>query len=481
MNRKMIFYTVGQLILLESGLLLFPCIIALIYGELICAAAYASVALCSAAVGGTLFFLLRKTDRTIYAREGLVIVALAWVVLSAIGAIPFVLSCDIPSYIDSFFEIVSGFTTTGASILTNVEALSHASLFWRSFSHWIGGMGVIVLMMAIMPSGDGRSMHIIRAEMPGPKVDKIVPKVRESAKILYLIYIVLTAAEIVLLLCGGMNLFEALLHSFGTAGTGGFGIKCDSVASYSSYIKWVIAIFMLIFGVNFNVYYLILVKRFTQALKSEETRIFLIIVLVSTGIITANIVGTYGSVFTALTDAFFQVSSIITTTGYSSVDFNLWGQLSKNVLFILMFIGGCAGSTAGGLKVSRVIIMYKSAQRELKRILHPRSVSSAKFEGKPIDREAEHGVLSYFALYFIVFAVLLLLVSLDCFDFETNITAVTACYNNIGPGFASVGPMSSFAAYSDLSKLILSAAMLLGRLELYPLLLTFAPSTWAKK
>lgn len=481
MNRKMIFYTLGQLIQLEAVFMLLPCVTSVIYGETTTALSFLAVSIGAWAVGFLLTKLLRNADRTIYAREGLVIVALVWLILSAIGAVPFVLSGDIPSYIDAFFEIVSGFTTTGASILANVEALSHGALFWRSFSHWIGGMGVIVLMMAITPNGEGRSIHIIRAEMPGPKVDKIVPKVKETAKILYLIYIVLTAVEVVLLLLGGMNLFESLLHSFGTAGTGGFGIKADSVASYSTYLKWVISIFMLIFGVNFNIYYFILIKKFTQALKSEELRVFLLIVLASSAIITGNIISSYDSFGSALTDAVFQVSSIITTTGYSTVDFNLWPQLSRTVLFLLMFIGGCAGSTAGGLKISRVIIMFKSARRELRRILHPRSVSSVKFEGKPVSTESEHGVLSYFAMYFIVYAALLLIISLEPFDFETNLTAVTACYNNIGPGLAGVGPMSSFAAYSDFSKLVLSAAMLLGRLELYPLLLTFIPSTWVRK
>lgn len=477
----MIFFTIGQLILLESVLLILPCAVALIYAEYFCALSFLAVAAVSAAAGLLLTIFFRKSDKTIYAREGLVTVALAWVILSAIGALPFVISRDIPSYIDALFEIISGFTTTGATILNNVEALSHGALFWRSFSHWIGGMGVIVLMMAIMPSGDGRSMHIIRAEMPGPKVDKIVPKVRETAKILYLIYIALTFVEVIFLLFGGMNLFEALLHAFGTAGTGGFGIKYDSMASYSTYIKWVVAIFMLIFSVNFNIYYFILTKKLVQAAKSEELHVFFGIVLVSSGIITVNLVNNDVSVGKAITDAVFQVSSIISTTGYSTVDFNLWPQLSKAVLFLLMFIGGCAGSTAGGLKVSRIIIMYKSACRELKRILHPRSVSSIEFEGKQVDSEAEHGVLSYLAMYFIVFAVLILLIFAEPFDFESNLTAVVTCYNNVGPGFAAVGPMFSFAQYSNYAKLVLSAAMLLGRLELYPLLLTFSPSTWRKK
>ncbi len=477
----MIFFTIGQLILLESVLLLLPCAVSLIYGEYSCALSFLAVAAAAAMAGLSLVYIFRKTDKTIYAREGLVTVALAWVILSAVGALPFVISRDIPSYVDALFEIISGFTTTGASILDDVEALSHGSLFWRSFSHWIGGMGVIVLMMAIMPSGDGRSIHIIRAEMPGPKVDKIVPKVRETAKILYLIYIALTFVEVIFLLFGGMSLFESLLHAFGTAGTGGFGIKYDSMASYSTYIKWVVTVFMLICSVNFNIYYYILSKKAAQAVKSEELHVFLAIVAVSTAVISLNLINSGISAENAVTDAAFQVSSVISTTGYSTVDFNLWPQLSKSILFILMFIGGCAGSTAGGLKVSRIIIMYKSACRELKRILHPRSVSSLKFEGKHVDSESEHGVLSYLAMYFIVFALLILLISAEPFDFETNITAVAACYNNVGPGFAAVGPMSSFSQYSDTAKLILSAAMLLGRLELYPLLLTFTPSTWSKK
>lgn len=481
MNRKMIFYTVGQLVLLEGVLLLLPGAASLIYSEYRCALSFFAVAAAAMAFGLALRILLRNTDRTIYAREGYVTVALAWIILSAIGALPFVLSGDIPSYADAFFEIVSGFTTTGASILTDVESLNHGALFWRSFSHWIGGMGVLVLMMAIMPTGEGRSIHLMRAEMPGPKVDKIVPKVRGNAKILYIIYVVLTLAEVIFLLCGGMSPFESLVHSFGTAGTGGFGVRGDSIASYSPYIKWVIAIFMLIFGVNFNIFYLILIKRFSQAARSEELRAYVLIVLVATAIITADVYSLYSGFGEALTESAFQVSSIITTTGYATVDFDLWPTLSKTILMLLMFIGGCAGSTAGGLKVSRIIILAKTARRELTRLLHPRSVGSLKFEGKTLEEDVNRGVLSYFAMYSFVFAFVLFIVSFEPYDLETNISAVCACFNNIGPGFGSVGPMANYSGYTAFSKVILSAAMLLGRLEIYPLLLTIAPSTWVKR
>lgn len=481
MNRKMIFYTVGQLILLDGVLMLLPCAVSLIYAEYRCALSFFAVAAGAVVLGLALRISLRNTDRTIYAREGFITVALAWIILSAVGALPFVISGDIPSYVDAFFEIVSGFTTTGASILTDVESLNHGALFWRSFSHWIGGMGVLVLMMAIMPTGEGRSIHLMRAEMPGPKVDKIVPKVRGNAKILYIMYIALTMAEVILLLCGGMNLFESLIHSFGTAGTGGFGVRGDSIASYSPYIKWVITIFMLIFGVNFNIYYLMLIKRFSQAVRSEELRAYILIVLVSVGVITANVYSLYSGFGEALTEAAFQVSSILTTTGYSTVDFDLWPTMSKTILLLLMFIGGCAGSTAGGLKVSRIIILAKTARRELTRLLHPRSVGSLKFEGKTLEDEVNRGVLSYFALYSFVFAIVLFFISFEPFDLETNISAVCACFNNIGPGFGAVGPMANYAGYTAFSKILLSAAMLLGRLEIYPLLLTLAPTTWVKK
>lgn len=477
----MIFYVAGQIIKLEAVLMLLPLACALIYGETRCALSFA-VTIAAALIGAcAITAATGKADRTIYAREGFIICAFAWIAMSAIGAVPFVLSGDIPSYTNAFFETVSGFTTTGASILDNPEVLSHGALFWRSFTHWIGGMGVLVLMMALIPNNNDRSIHIMRAEMPGPKVDKIVPRVRNSAKILYLIYIVMTLVQVAFLLAGGMSFFESIIYTFGTAGTGGFGIRGDSVGGYSPYIQWVITIFMLFFGVNFNLYYLILARKVRQAMRSEELWFYLSVVFVSTAFIAVNVADRYPTVGETVRQAAFQVSSIITTTGFSTTDFNLWPGFSKTVLLLLMFIGGCAGSTAGGLKVSRVVILGKIIKRELNLLVHPRSVAAVKLDGKRIDETTQSGVCSYFALYAILFAVIFLLLSLEPFDLETNLSAVAACFNNIGPGFSSVGPMSNFGAYSGWAKYLLSAAMLLGRLEIYPLLLTFTPSTWVKK
>ncbi len=481
MNRRMIFYVTGQIIKLEALLMLLPLACALIYGEMNSVFSFAVTAACALILGVIITAVTRKADRTIYAREGFVICAFAWIAMSAIGAVPFVLSGDIPSYTDAFFETVSGFTTTGASILDNPEVLTHGSVFWRSFTHWIGGMGVLVLMMAIIPNNNDRSIHIMRAEMPGPIVDKIVPRVRSSAKILYLIYIAMTMVLVVFLLIGGMDMFEALTHAFGTAGTGGFGIKSDSVGGYSPYLQWVITIGMLIFGINFNLYYLILIRRYKQALRSEELWIYLGVVVFSVLSVTANIAHLYPTLGETVRHAAFQVSSIITTTGFSTTDFDLWPEFSKTVLLMLMFIGGCAGSTGGGIKVSRVVILGKIIRCELKLLIHPRSVASVKLDGKRIDESTQNGVSSYLALYLVVFAVILILLSLEPFDMETNFTAVTACFNNIGPGFAAVGPMSNFDGYSAAAKYLLSAAMLMGRLELYPLILTFSPQTWIKK
>jgi len=482
MNRRMIAYMVGRILQIEAALLLLPLLTALLYTEWRVALAFLATAAIAAGVGTLLTLLIgKKRDRTIFAREGFIIVAFAWILMSVIGALPFVFSREIPSFVDAFFETVSGFTTTGASILTDVEAMSHGLLFWRSFTHWIGGMGVLVFIMAIFPSESGRSIHIMRAEMPGPIVGKLVPKIRDTAKILYLIYIGMTALLTILLLCGGMNLFESLIHAFGTAGTGGFGVKADSIGGYSPYLQWVITVFMLLFGVNFNLYYLILIRRTRSALKSSELWCYLAIVGLSVAAITANISPLYGTLSESIRHAAFQVSSIMTTTGYSTVDFNLWPSFSKTLLVVLMFIGGCAGSTAGGLKVSRVMLLFKSIRRDVKRMLHPRSVAVVKLEGKAVDEPTIHGSTVYFAVYSAIFFVFLLLLSLEPFDFESTFTAVSACFNNIGPGLGAFGPASSFAAYSPFGKLLLSAAMLLGRLEIFPLLIAFSPSTWTKK
>ena len=481
MNLKMIFYTLGRIIGLEAALMLLPIGVSMIYGEWNTALAFAVTAVGALAVSAVMYYFTRNRDRTIYAREGFVIVALAWLSMSAIGALPFVLSGDIPSYIDAFFEMVSGFTTTGASILGDVEALTHGALFWRSFSHFIGGMGVLVLMMAIIPDEGGRSIHIMRAEMPGPVVDKIVPKVKNTAKILYLIYIAMTVVMIMMLCLGGMSLFESLTHSFGTAGTGGFGIKADSLGSYSPYCQWVITVFMLLFGVNFNLYYLILIKRFSTAIKSEELWTYIGIVTASTVAIAVNVSKMYSTVSETVRHSAFQVASIMTTTGYSTVDFDLWPTFSKAILLTLMFIGGCAGSTAGGLKVSRVVLMFKSIKCEIRQMLHPRAVTTVKFEGKAVDKAVRSGVGTYFSLYAVILAAVLLIICTEPFSLETNISAVVSCFNNIGPGFDAVGPMLSFSEYSGFAKATLSLTMLLGRLELYPILLTFIPSTWARK
>ncbi len=481
MNIKMVLRTVGRISQLVAFLMLFPIAVAVIYSEKRSFAAFLITAAISLVVGTLLLLAFRTKNRVIYAKEGFAITALAWIVMAALGALPFTVSGEIPSYVDAFFETVSGFTTTGASILTDVESMSRSMLFWRSFTHWIGGMGVLVFVMAIIPNITDRSIHIMRAEMPGPIIGKLVPRVKDTAKILYIIYIVLTVVEVVLLCAGGMSLFDSLLHSFGTAGTGGFGIKADGLASYSPYCQWVIAIFMLIFGINFNLFYLLLIKRFRSVFKSDELWSYLGIFAVSTALITANIMPIYNNFADALRNAAFQVSSIVTTTGYSTTDFNLWPQFSKGILFLLMFSGACAGSTAGGLKVARSVMLVKNIGREIKKMLHPRSVGTVRFEGKSLDEQTLSGVNTYFAVYMLCIFVVFLLICFEPFDFETNLTATVSCFNNVGPGLGGVGPASSYAAYSNFSKIILSVAMLLGRLEIFPLLIAISPSTWLKK
>ena len=481
MNRKMVLYTVGRIILLEGVLLLIPLAVSLYYRELLTAWAFAVTVAAAAAVGSLLMLFNRHGDRTLFAKGGFITVALSWVALALIGALPFTLSGAIPSYVDAVFETVSGLTTTGASVLPNPEVLTKGLLFWRSFTHWIGGMGVIVLMMAVMPAESGRSIHILRAEVPGPVVGKLVPRLRDTAKILYLIYLALTVLQIVFLLCGGMPLFDSVVHTFGTAGTGGFGIKADSVASYSPYLQWVITVFMLIFGVNFNLYYFLLLRRVKPVLKSGELWCYLAVVVVSTVLIVWNVSPLYGAFSETLRHSAFQVSSIMTTTGYSTTDFAAWPELSKAILLLLMMVGGCAGSTAGGLKVSRVILLFKIVGRDLKKMLHPRSVGVVQVSGKPVEEQTLNGVSSYFVLYMILLLAVFLILSFEPFSFETNLSATIACFNNVGPGLAGVGPLSNYAAYSDFSTIVLSLAMLFGRLEIYPILFALTPSVWGKK
>lgn len=480
MNRRMVFYMTGQLIKAEAALLLLPLLVSVLYGEK-CLTAFALTVLISLAVGFGMTLLSNPDSKRIYAKEGFVIVALSWLLMSVIGALPFVISREIPNFFDAFFETVSGFTTTGASVVTNVEQLSHGVLFWRSFTHWVGGMGVLVFIMAIVPSSTDRSIHIMKAEVPGPIVGKLVPRVRQTARILYLIYIVMTVVMVVFLVCGGMPVFESLLHAFGTAGTGGLAIKADSVASYSPYLQWVITIFMLLFGINFNLFYFLLLRRFSTVFKNGELWTYLGINIAATAIIAFNIYGIYGSVEESIRLSAFQVSSVCTTTGFATADFNQWPELSKAVLFLLMFIGGMAGSTAGGLKTSRIVLMFKTVRREFSRMLHPRSVSVVKLDGKQVDDVTLRSVSSYFLLYVGLYVLCFVLITFDNFDFEASFTAVSACLNNVGPGFGVVGPMGSFSGFSALSKTVLSFAMLFGRLEIYPLLIALSPSTWTKK
>ncbi len=480
MNRRMVLSMVGKVVLLEAALMLPALIVSLIYKESCVAAFAVSIGVCLA-VGFLLTVVFKPSSKMIFAKEGFVIVALCWIALSALGALPFYISREIPSYIDAFFETASGFTTTGASILIDVEAMSKGLLFWRSFTHWVGGMGVLVFVMAVVNSISDRSIHILRAESPGPVVGKIVPKMKETTRILYIIYIVLTIVNVIFLLIGGMPLFESVVHAVGTAGTGGFGVKSDSFASYSPYIQWVTTIFMLIFGINFNIYYLFLVKKWKSALKSGELWFYSGMVVVAVAVIFLNVFPMYDSFSEALRHSAFQVATVVSTTGYATADFNLWPSLSKTILLMLMFIGACAGSTAGGFKCSRVIILLKKIRRETKKLLHPRSVNTVRFEGKKVENQLISSVSSYLTVYILIYCVVTLIISLDGFDIETNISAATACFNNIGPGLSCVGPTANYAAFSPFSKLVLSMAMLLGRLEIYPILLTLSPSTWVKK
>ena len=478
MNYQMIGFVIGRILLTEAALLALPLVTALLYGEP--AGPFLIPALVLVLVG--LVLSGRKPQRTaLYARDGLAVVALAWIAMSAFGALPFVISGDIPNFVDAFFETVSGFTTTGASILTDVESLSRGGLFWRSFTHWVGGMGVLVFVMAILPMTDGHGMHLMRAEVPGPSVGKLVSRMSDSAKILYGIYLAMTVIEIILLLAGGMPLFDACVHAFGTAGTGGFSNRALSVGTYqNAYYDIVIGVFMLLFGVNFNLYYFLLVRRFREVFRSEELRAYLLIVTASVLAITVNIVHIYGSAATSLRHAFFQVSSIITTTGYSTVDFNTWPTFSKAILVVLMFVGACAGSTGGGVKCSRVLLLLKNVRREIRQIIHPRSVNVVKLDGRVVEEKVLHTVTIFLGAYMLIIFAACLVVALDNFSFGTTFTAVVACISNIGPGLELVGPTGNFDCYSFLSKIVMIFDMLAGRLEIYPLMIFFLPSTWKR-
>lgn len=478
MNYGIIKYIVGWTLILEAALMVPSAIVALIYGEAAVWAFVETIGLCFLA--GMALKLKKPGSQVFFTREGFVSVALSWVALSVMGGLPFVFSGAIKNPVDALFETVSGFTTTGASILSSVEDLPRSILFWRSFTHWIGGMGVLVFLLTLIPMSGGFHMNIMKAESPGPSVSRLVPKVRSTAKILYGIYIGMTVLEIILLLIGRMPLFDALTLSFGTAGTGGFGIRNDSIASYSVYHQVIITIFMILFGVNFNAYFFILMGKARQAFQIEEVKGYLAIILVSALVITANIWHLYGSVAVAFQQAAFQVASIITTTGYATANFDLWPQVSRTILVMLMFVGACAGSTGGGIKVSRFLILIKTVRKELLQYLHPKSVKRIKMDGKAIEHEVVRSTNVFMVTYVLIFAFSILFLAFDNLDLVTNFTAVAATLNNIGPGLELVGPSANFAVFSDGAKLILIFDMLAGRLELFPLLLLFVRDTWKK-
>lgn len=481
MNISMVKYVIGRILQVEALLLILPLLVSFIYREeWKYPFSFLSISLLLLTVG---YLLSRKKPekKQLFAKEGFVIVSLTWILLSFFGGLPFVVNGDIPSLVDAFFETSSGFTTTGSSILEDVEKLSHSSLFWRSFTHLVGGMGILVFALAILPQIESETVHIMKAEVPGPIFGKLVSKMSSSARILYKMYLIMTAVVVVLLLFGGMNLFDALLHAFGAAGTGGFGIRNGSIAPYdSAYIDYVLGISMIIFGVNFNLFYLVLIGHVKDALKSEELRWYLGIILGAVVLIGINLFSYYDSFSRLVRDIFFTVSSIITTTGYSTADFGQWPLFSQTILLILMFFGASAGSTAGGLKISRVAILWKTAVSEFKRNAHPNRIVTIRYEGKPLDKKIKHGVANYFVIYMIIFFALLLLISIDAPDFMSAFSAVSTAFNNIGPGLGTVGPASSFAHISDFSKIILSFAMIAGRLEIFPLLILFNRNTWRK-
>lgn len=476
MNTSMVRYILGYILKLEALFLLLPCITSIIYKERE-GCAYLSILILCFVLG---YFMSRKKPKNnvFYLKEGCVATSLSWIFLSFFGALPFCLTGEIPSLIDAMFETVSGFTTTGASILSDVEALSYTSLMWRSFTHWIGGMGVLVFLLAIIPLSGGSHINLMRAESPGPSVGKLVPKIKSTARILYLIYFGMTVVQIILLLAGGMSFFDALATSFGTAGTGGFGIKNDSMAGYSPYIQWVTTIFMILFGVNFNFYYYLLLHKGLKALQMEEVRWYFAIIAGAILVIFTDVVQTAATAAEALRHAAFQVGSIITTTGFATTDFNQWSQTSKTVLVLLMFIGACAGSTGGGIKVSRIIIAFKTVLKELTSYIHPKSIVKLKMDNKPVEHEVLRSVNVYFISFMVIFAASVFALSFEGKDLVTNFTAVAATFNNIGPGLEMVGPTQNFDHFTDFSKIILTLDMLAGRLELFPLLILFHPEIW---
>ena len=484
MNYKMMGRFLSQILFIEGSFMVPALCISLYHGESMAIRSFLIAIVVTAGIAMLLRLLCKGAPSAFYAKEGFVCVALSWTVMSLVGCLPFYISREIPSYVDAFFEIVSGFTTTGASIVPAVEELSKGILYWRSFSHWVGGMGVLVFLLAIVPSGEngkGFTMHLLRAESPGPDVGKLVPKMRKTAAILYIIYIVLTVLDILFLLAGGMDLFESVCHAFGTAGTGGFGVKNDSYARYSPYLQNVTTVFMLLFGINFSCYYLLLLKQFKSVFKDEELRTYLLLVLGSIVLISLNIREIYGSLEETVRHAAFQVASIVTTTGYATTDFDLWPSFSKTILLCLMVVGACAGSTGGGLKVGRLMLLLKGLRRNIRQMLNPRKVELVRNNGTVVDQKVLDNTNAYLAAYVLIVFGVFAVISLDGFSTGTNFSAVLACFNNIGPGLEAVGPTCNFSAYSNLSKLVLSWAMLAGRLEIFPMLVLFSRDTWKRR
>ena len=482
MNYKMMGRFFGLILCAEAIFMLPSLILAIADAEVRMALGFGITMLLCALVGGALLWFCKNAKSDFYAKEGLICVGLTWILMCLFGALPFFIGDDIPSYVDALFEIISGFTTTGASICTNVEGLTRATLYWRSFSHWIGGMGVLVFVMALIPVGgknEGFTMHLLRAESPGPDVGKLVPRMRHTAMILYLVYVVLTALCF-LFLVFDMPVFDAICTAFGTAGTGGFGIRNDSIAGYSPYVQTVTGIFMMLFGVNFSCYYLLLLRNVFGVLRDEELRLYLGLIGTSVLLITLNIRSMYESLGTALRHAFFQVSSIITTTGFATTDFDLWPSLSKAILLILMVAGACAGSTGGGLKCARLLLLFKSFVRNIGRVQNPQRVAVIRVNKKPVDEKIVAGTMAYLCAYVLIVLTSFVIVSLDNFSVGTNLTAVIACFNNIGPGLEGVGPTQSYALYSDLSKIVLMIDMLAGRLEIFPILALFSRKAWKR-
>ncbi len=479
MNYKIVGRIISKILALEALFMVPSAVICAVDGNMkTCVAFLISIAV-TLASAGLMYAVGRNAKRAFYAKEGFVTVGLSWIFLSLAGCLPLVISGEIPNFVDAFFEIVSGFTTTGASIVPNVEELSRGVLYWRSFSNWLGGMGVLVFLLAIDPMGSS-SLHLLRAESPGPSVGKIVPKMRQTAKILYLLYVALTVADIICLLIGKLSFFEAVCTAFSTAGTGGFGIKADGMASFTPYIQNVCTVFMMLFGINFTCFYLLLLGNFKSVFKNEELRFYLGTFVAAVALISINVHGMYDTVGETIRHSAFQVASLVTSTGFATTDFNLWPPFSKAILFVLMFVGACAGSTGGGIKCSRVLLYIKTFFRSIRQTLHPQKIQLIRLNGEPTDEKIIRSTLGYLCAYVILILASFFLVSVDGFSFETNMSSVVSCFNNMGPGFDSAGPMSNYGGFSAFSKLVLIWDMLAGRLEIFPILVLFSPSTWRR-